>query len=197
MLRTTVDKNKLEVMIRIMLLISILAALAGTLLPMFTVHINIMGRTLYSQEIGLLSLQKDPTGVLLERIPSLGLQNQDDVRENIISVIIPPVTLYLTVILLVIIVMLCTLVNKLGRLKAFLSIVAVAVEVYLISVMRELPDTLIQAFNLNNMSVLINWTKLLEIRVGSGLWIMLATVSSMAVFSIIHVIIKTKREGRI
>lgn len=190
--RHTGGRNKPEAMIRFIIFISILAALAGSLLPMFTVHINLMGRTLYSQDIGLLSLLKDHTGGLLERIQSLGLQTPDEVREKIITVIALPASLYLAIMLLVIIVMICTLVNTLGRLKTVLSIAAVAAEVYLISVMRELPNKLIQALNLNNMSGLINWTRFLNIHTGSGIWIMLAALISTGVLSIIHAVIRAK-----
>lgn len=192
MLRTTVYKHKLELIIRIMIIISSLAALAGSLLPMFTVQINIMGMTIYHQEVGLLSPLKDHAGGQLERIQSLGLESLGEVREKILKVITLPVSLYLTVILLVIIVMICTLLNKLGRVKMLLSVASVGAAIYLISVMQAFPDKLIQVFHLNNKSGFINWNKFLKIHAGNGIWIMLAAVISVAAFSIIHAMIRAK-----
>ena len=186
LLNVFIKKRKIEVITRIIVFVSTLAAITGCLMPMITININILGKNLYSKSVGILSLiNKDNTGGIIGKTNPIGLQNMDGIGKNILNVITPPVSLYLAAILLVIIVMISTMINKLCRLRILLCIAALVIEVYLISIMQDLPSKIMSSVSINKISGTIDWTKFLEINVGIGHWIMLVAIIIMTISTII------------
>lgn len=185
--RVRASNSKSAIILRFIVLISALAVLAGALMPMFTIRINVFGRSLYVQKTSLFALLRQRSGAIFNNANVPGLQNLENFRENIFSVLKLPVCLYIAVILLAVTVLISALINKLGRSMVFLSISATIFQAYLIYVMQKLPVKLIQSSAIGRRAAFIDWTSLFKVHIGSGMWVMLGGVIMMTISCMIYI----------
>ncbi len=183
------QKKTEGLLLRIITFILGLAVIAGSMMTLLIINVSIFGKSIFSQKIGILSLlQKGNKKGVLDQFDSLGLSNINEIDNKLRKVLTLPVGLYLAILLMVIVIMVLALVNKLSRVRVVLSILATVMDVALVILAQEMPGKLVKTLLAGKAPGFLDISNLIGVKVGAGLWIMLAALILLTILSIIQLI---------